>query len=524
MSTTVKTLLSLPIFKENVSIVNPGDLNRDVEKVTVMEAPDFHFDAISGNTLVLTTLSAHHESLEDINDTIENLCKANVSGILVKIGRFIDSVDPSTYAICKRYDIPLLTVNSNIYFTDILSSSYFYLANDYASITKEINDLNNSLMTAVGQNRTIRDLMKIIDRKFNGHSYLLDSHMNIVESTSNSPEEIGLVENVTGKLIKHRAESKKYLFQQRDNAIVHVCNNNASDEGYFCIVVKNVSDVPGAIYMQTISKIMSVKLLENEIIENAKQQMISSLADDILFTEHNDEQVVIDRLKMLHFSPKDKHILMMVNKGEKNIKNSHLYTVCENAIKSFFESCFIFLFDDSLIVLLSLSENRNDANIYERINDFARRVKEAIGEDVIFSASSFTTDLRNIPNCYNQAKKAMRFGNSCNNEKPVFFYDDFIDIGLISHGLDSKTSDIFFERIINPILEYDRQYNSKLWASLECCFQSQSLEEASENLFIHISTLRYRIQKIESLTGYSYMNNKNRMILYLAYLLYRAKC
>ncbi len=523
MSATVKTLLSLQIYKDNVSIICEGDLDREVESLTVMEAPDFHFSAISKNALILTTLSTHHDSLEDINDTIESLCKAGVSGIIIKLGRFINEIDESTRLISKQYNISLLSLNQNVYFTDIISSSYFYIVNDYALVTREINDLNNELMIAVSQNRTSKELMKIIDKKFKSNSFLLDNQLKIVESTSNNQEVIDTVVSVTKKLIEHRKTNKKHLFQQRDNVIVHVCDDNYKEEGYYGLVVRNLADLPDSVFMQSISRIMSIKLLENEIIENAKRQMVSTMADDILFTEHNDEQVIIDRLKMLHFSPKDKHMIMIINKGKNNVKNSQLFNVVEKVVKKYCESSFVFSLDDSLIALVSESESRFSKDFREKINECAREISKTIGKKINFATSSFTDDLRNIPNCYNQAKKASRFGRHSNDSSDVYFYDDFIDIGLVSHGLDSKTSDIFFKKIINPIIEYDKQYNYKLWETLECCFRSQSLEEASQNMYIHISTLRYRISKIESLTGYDYMNNKQRMTLYLAYLLYRAK-
>lgn len=126
-----------------------------------------------------------------------------------------------------------------------------------------------------------------------------------------------------------------------------------------------------------------------------------------------------------------------------------------------------------------------------------------------------------IPECYQQAKKAIQYGRMLNPGESVFMYDNYFELGLISCGIGSSDGEIFYRRIINPIQAYDRQYKSELWATLECCFLHGTLESVAASLFIHISTLRYRLQKIQNLTSYNYFDMKGRMSLYLAYLFHK---
>ena len=123
--------------------------------------------------------------------------------------------------------------------------------------------------------------------------------------------------------------------------------------------------------------------------------------------------------------------------------------------------------------------------------------------------------------CYLQAKKAVQFGRILDPSGRVYLYDDYFELGLISCGIGSGESGIFFERIINPILEYDKQFKTDLWPTLEASFSNDKLEQIAGELHIHISTLRYRLQKVESLTGYSFFNSHDKLTLYLAFLLYK---
>jgi hypothetical protein len=60
-----------------------------VQYVTVREAPDFRFSNLGNDVFILTTLSAHHSSLEEINSIIRGLCEAHVAAIAIKLGRFV---------------------------------------------------------------------------------------------------------------------------------------------------------------------------------------------------------------------------------------------------------------------------------------------------------------------------------------------------------------------------------------------------------------------------------------------------
>ena len=140
---------------------------------------------------------------------------------------------------------------------------------------------------------------------------------------------------------------------------------------------------------------------------------------------------------------------------------------------------------------------------------------------VILGCSLPFSDLRMLPESYVQVKNTIRYGKALKPEENVYLYEDYFEVGLLSQSINTPAGEIFFRKIINPIADYDRKYKSELRSTLECCFTHGTLEKVSAELFIHISTLRYRLQKIQSLTDCNYFDIKGRMLLYLAYLLYK---
>jgi purine catabolism regulator len=58
------------------------------------------------------------------------------------------------------------------------------------------------------------------------------------------------------------------------------------------------------------------------------------------------------------------------------------------------------------------------------------------------------------------------------------------------------------DRILGPLLTYDREHNAELVRSLDQFLRAnRSWQRAAEALFIHKQTLVYRIKRVEELTG-----------------------
>jgi DNA-binding PucR family transcriptional regulator len=74
----------------------------------------------------------------------------------------------------------------------------------------------------------------------------------------------------------------------------------------------------------------------------------------------------------------------------------------------------------------------------------------------------------------------------------------------------------FALRRLGPLLDYDRRHRSDLIPTLRELFRQRSLTEAAATLHIHISTLKYRIGRIEAILDRSVEDWDNVFHLELA--------
>lgn len=100
---------------------------------------------------------------------------------------------------------------------------------------------------------------------------------------------------------------------------------------------------------------------------------------------------------------------------------------------------------------------------------------------------------------YQQAKVALELGKLVRSTVQPVFYDELGAIRLF-YNLNERDLNEFFQEILGPLEKHDKEKNSELlltlWHYLSANCESSVI---TERLFIHRNTLRYRLQKIESL-------------------------
>lgn len=96
-------------------------------------------------------------------------------------------------------------------------------------------------------------------------------------------------------------------------------------------------------------------------------------------------------------------------------------------------------------------------------------------------------------------------------------FDDFGIYSILFDREQSNQLDDFVVRQLGPLVRYDEDHRTDLVETLRCVLDTGAvLTEAAKQLFIHISTLKYRVNRIEELLGVELRNPQTAFDLHLA--------
>ena len=80
----------------------------------------------------------------------------------------------------------------------------------------------------------------------------------------------------------------------------------------------------------------------------------------------------------------------------------------------------------------------------------------------------------------------------------------------------------FMSRYVQPIVAYDEQHRSQLIRTLEVFFEALgNVQKTADVLYLHVSSVRYRLSRIETILGISLNNHDDRLCLQLGVILLR---
>lgn len=138
-------------------------------------------------------------------------------------------------------------------------------------------------------------------------------------------------------------------------------------------------------------------------------------------------------------------------------------------------------------------------------------------QDYKIAVGAYTESLLTLQHSYQTAVSTLNYGLKNFPKKSLYFFEEHklpVLLDNLSYSWQAK-------KLLAPLqMLYTQDENHTLRKTLKQYFLSNcDLLLTSETLFIHVNTLRYRLNKIERITGLSFNKIDDKFILYLSTVL-----
>ncbi|MCI8454401.1 MAG: hypothetical protein HFE84_07285 [Lachnospiraceae bacterium] len=527
MSVTVDTLLKLPSLYSGSRLLSDCGLDNIVKHITILETPNFTPANFDKELLVLTTLSAYCSSVGEINRVIDRLCDIPVSAIGIKLVRFVKEIDPSTIQIAREHNVALFSLAPSIYFRDILSEALSVITGNQYLLVNRANLFSQELTNLILNNGSIQSLLELFSREIPCYCCCYDyARTKLAEVCSDEPpkEPLLLLKAIEQFFLRFSFANQKTAPLQEENVFIFPCMIQSQLLAVFCVIASEKQFDLVRLMAPSIISSISVKLLERNSKLQTQRELLSSVMNDILFSRSADASSISERLELLNFRPGKNMLVILLSRTVYDYKEPNQFyftTMLQRFFESKFDAVLLFSRGRESIALVSGSTRLPASSLINILQKCDTQLSRLGTQAFQIGCSRAADSLLSLSECYQQAKKAIQFGQIVEPDRRIYLYEDYLELGLVAHSAGSSDGRLLVNRIIQPLLDYDEQYHTSLWETLETALLSGSLDAASNSLHIHISTLRYRLHKIETVTGYSYFDNRSRFTLYFAYLLYK---
>jgi DNA-binding PucR family transcriptional regulator len=120
-----------------------------------------------------------------------------------------------------------------------------------------------------------------------------------------------------------------------------------------------------------------------------------------------------------------------------------------------------------------------------------------------------------FPDAYRQARFAL--SAAAGSAAAVAVFEELGVVQFLLAPAERTDLDQFAQRVVGPLLEHDRVRRSELVRTLDAYLSANChLQRSSDRLFIHHKTMRYRLHRIQELTGLRLDHQEDRFNAQLA--------
>ncbi|ADH98424.1 helix-turn-helix domain-containing protein [Salisediminibacterium selenitireducens] len=392
-------------------------------------------------------------------------------------------------------------------------------------------ELSRAALTRGGIGTIIQSLSGIVNLPvvlFNEFFDLLDGSDSAAIATARS-----LIEKKKTHLHQYISPDQiQSLFGQDGDqpieAVFFPLNANDRTAGYVMILLSDHAfiDPVDQFAIEQTSMVFTMEILRKEKESINDWRHSSMMLDHILHGEWN-HQVISNLENLPVFTNPNAGMVMVhlqldisnVQFGQFQAKKDHVLRILARKVGT--HRCQGFLLEEtrSVTFLFMIPAHLDARNAYESIGTLFTDVAESLHASRSLSIkaglSRLVTEVSGLRPAYQDAVKAVEYLFKLQTARSVLTYDE-LGIERLMLNTPFQEMDSFVTDTIGPIAAYDAAHDADLLLTLKTYLESTSnMALTAKKCFVHVNTVKYRLQLIKELTGIADLSGRKAFELQL---------
>ncbi|MCD8197375.1 MAG: helix-turn-helix domain-containing protein [Lachnospiraceae bacterium] len=276
---------------------------------------------------------------------------------------------------------------------------------------------------------------------------------------------------------------------------------------------------PGHYTVLTYLGQMIEQMLQNQTMFqlNYRNEMISFFID-YLEGRTQEAPLITQTISYLNWKPDDRYLCLRLEGLRQNIQRlSSAATL--NAINTVIPSGYAFLHQNGISVIVNLSYSHTRPS--DVISSLAVLLREGL---LKMGVSSELRNFLQFPQGYTQAKAALEIGRQSESMTWCYRFDDYCLDFLLRQGTAVLAPELLCSEKLILLKDYDVKNDTELYRTLRIFLENErNVMQTARDLFIHRSTLLYRLKRIRKLTDVNLDDEKERLVLRISYYILEGK-
>jgi purine catabolism regulator len=505
VSLTVEDVLKLKAFKRHKVIAGVNGLKNKCYHMVTLETPE-GINWGGGGEFLLTAGFAFLNNEQYKKTMIRDAYNRGFSAIGIKENRYFGDISEKIIKEADEFNIPLVIIPCDLKYTDAISGFYdflFYKKNEY--ILNQ-NTLYKKLLNLSFKDKDLDEVLNTISMISNSNAFLFDEDFRLKGQSVIDTESYKCVLeyfpfNPDGKEIIGGGDEKKIninlggAFASR----YPIIRNNKTVAHVYIIKKYEIGTLEQKPIEYGVS-IISLKLERKWMVDVSQSRFNKTLVEMMLNNKDLPSEFYTNVERNLGWSADGVFVCFCIRVSQnqdEDYLNTHKYVF--NVLDESFgiNNYLTTERSDEVFVFLKIQSNAYFHDIVTELGKGIGTLRERLSISV--GVSGRYNSLKDIERLYDEAYLAALF-----SEDDIIHYTSLNTMKLLYPLKDDDEIANYYSRTIEKLEKYDYSHNANLLETLEVYFRyNMNKKLVAEKLFIHVETLRYRLARIEEITGFS---------------------
>jgi PucR family transcriptional regulator, purine catabolism regulatory protein len=459
---------------------------------------------LKGGELLLTTGMGLGKTPARQRAYVERLAEANLSGLGLGTGFSFTRMPKAVLETADRLGFPVFEVPYPVPFIAITETIFSRLGAEQFDVLQRSLEAQTALTRAVLEGEGVGGIASALAAAIGGWAVVLDLHGLPLASAPGAAR--GRAPRLWEELQGARPEGPGYsvsLVDRGDHVSVQPVGARGRVEAFLGVGKREALGQFDRIVASHALSLLAIELDKSRAVAEAERRLRGDFLDALVGGRLSEREVGRG-LRKFGLSPGDK-VAVVALEAETPVED--VAWAAEDVLSRRDGGFLTSPRDDRVYVLL-----RPDGA--EDLAMFRKEVAERLGVEVTAGAGS-AVDATESRRSLREAGYALQV---CRVEGRS--QADFESLGTYRLLLTLQEPDAlraFADSVLAPMDRYDQEHGGELLASLRAFLDHNARwESAAAELFVHRHTLRYRMRKVEELTGRDISAPHDRMEFWLA--------
>ncbi len=529
---TVQDILEIPELNLRL-LAGHKSTSNPVRWVHITEVPD-PTKWLKGGELLLTTGYSFVGDEQQQVAQIKRLIDHNISGLGFGTGFSFDKVPPAIVAVAEEYGFPLFEVPYHVPFLAITEAVASKIVNEQYSLLQRSLAVHEKLTKIVLEEKGLEAILSTLSALVGCSAVLFDFH-GVVLCEAAYRRHLGaeLIADLWRMISDRRADRQNFaLSMEGVGSGVQVYPVVASHRiGAFLAVVKDSGDFSeyDRIILHNVVTVTALELVKKKAVAETEKRLAGDFFDELIASDLYEEEIA-RRLAFFGLEPQSPHLIVLVDidvqEGEEAAERNE--AAAQDVKERLHWSVDEFMARHDL---LGISASRSDSVVVlvqpgkmdaKEIIRLAGELQAVIAEmlpeiSVSVGIGRPHRQLIDLRQSYYEASYAIKIRKLKGEPRVIASFDDLGSYGLLLGLQDTLSLEVFYDSVLGKLQDYDEQNSSDLVKSLACFLEANGhWGDAAEKLYVHRHTLRYRMKRVEEITGRDLNQSQDRMEFWLA--------